>query len=286
MQEAAYKILADTEKDGDKKAKLQERAAAFRLESLKQSQALEQKILDLQLEQEQVQNRVAIIKAKAGLTKAQAEEQKVKLNPESTDAERQAAGLGVTASALELGSLSESAALQDKLATTRRQQVKIEGDKAQLGARLDLANVRTNPGQKEREINLLRRESSKILVAPPVPIGNRTQPDYSQVDSAAVQLGLQPKDAKLGRFIPPMPVDLHSGIGSQITQIASLSEELRMMASLTQSGVVGNLIKLVEQNKTLSGQLLGLANRPQVVQNINNKTTKRAPEAGFAGLPL
>jgi tape measure domain-containing protein len=289
LQEEAYKILIDSEKDEEKKAKLQERAAQFRLDGLKQSQALEQKILDLQLEQERVQNRVAIIKAQAAVVKAQAEEQKVLANPEATDAEKQAASLGTSAAKLELGGLVEAAGLQDKLAETRRQQTQVDNNRAQLGARFDLANSRTNPGQKERETAQLQREAQQIIKTPVgvLPIGNKIQADYSQVDSAAQQLGIGTKDPRVGKLSLPTPVDLHSGLGaSQGLQIDDLTGEFRKMAELTQAGVVGNLVKIVEQNKQLSTQLLGALNRTPLVQNIQNIDKRRPTSSNFAGLPI
>lgn len=290
LHDEEFKILIETETNEKKKADQQEKGAKFRLDSLRASQKIEEKILEIQLAQEKVQARVAILKAQAAVAKAEAEKAKVEANPESTAADKQAAVLGLEASQIELGATVETARLQEGLAQFKRQQAQVDNRKELLGARFDYAKSIADPRDRADAIERIQASAARGLKqrnqAMKTPIFNSPQPDYSQVDSAQRQLGLIPKDAKLGRFIPPTPVDLHSGIGSQITQITNLSEELKMMTSLTQSGVVGNLIKLVEQNKTLSGQLMGLANRPQVVQNINNKTTKRATEAGFAGLPL
>jgi hypothetical protein len=73
LVQAEYKILIDSEADEKHKAKLQEQAAVARVNALKESQAIERSILELQLEQEKVQSRVAIAKAGANLLKSEAE---------------------------------------------------------------------------------------------------------------------------------------------------------------------------------------------------------------------
>jgi tape measure domain-containing protein len=290
LVDAEYKILIDTETNEKDKATLQERAAKFRLDSLRESQALEERILDLQLEQEKVQGRVAIIKAQAALAKAEAEQAKVEANPESTDADKKAAALSVQASQIELGGTIESARLQEGLAGYKRQQSKVDNKKALLGAKFDYANAIVDPMDKRDAIERIQAEAARGIRdyrQGLLPIGNKRPtppPDYTQVDSASQQLGLTPKGVNLGRFTPPTPVDLHSGINIQGLQIGDFGAQLKQLQLLTQNGVAANLVTLVQQNQALSIQLLTLASRPQVQQNNYVQPPKRSSVLAGSGL--
>lgn len=287
LLDAEYKILIDSEKDEKKKAQTQENAAKFRLDSLKQSQALEREILDLQLKQEAIQSRVAIAKAQSNLAKSDAEiakakveEEKVLANPESTDAEKRAAALGVrgaelgrVAASTELGGFVEAGRAQDELSKIKKDAAGIRDRQALLGAQFELANVRVDPDRKEREINQLRNESARDIRANRnrfrTPQERAGTPDYSQIDSAQRQLGLIGKDVKLGQLLTP--VDLHSGVDSTATQnLGDFQAELKQLRDLTSAGVVGNLVQLVNLQNTLNTQLSAIANRPRIEQTVNN----------------
>lgn len=278
LHDEEFKILIETTTNEKDKATLQEKAAKFRLDSLRQSQALEERILELQIKQEQVQNRVAIIKAQAAVAKAEAEQAKVNANPESSDADKQAAALGVRASQIELGATVEPARLQEGLADFKRQQSKVDNRKELLGARFDYAKSIVDPMDKRDAIERVSNDAARGLRQGVLPIGNKITsppPDYRQVDSASQQLGLTPKGVNLGRFVPPTPVDLHSGINtSGAMQLGDSSAELKALRSLTQAGVVGNLIQLVQLQQGLSTQIATLAGRPRVEQTT---TIQQAP---------
>jgi tape measure domain-containing protein len=288
LHDEEFKILIETETNERDKANLQEKAAKFRLDSLKQSQALEERILEIQLAQEKVQNRVAIIKAQAALAKAEAEQAKVNANPESTDADKQAAALGVKASQIELGGTIESARLQEGLGDYKRQQSKVNNQKELLGAKFEYAKAIVDPLDRRDAIERIQAEAARGLRERNqdlLPIGNRRGPlpDYSQLDSASQQLGLTPKGVNLGRFIPPAPVNLHAG-AEKVGALGVTGQDIRStMATII--AIQGELQGISNVLSPLGGQLMGLANRPQVIQNIHNKTTKRT-EPGFAGLPL
>jgi tape measure domain-containing protein len=291
LHDEEFKILIETETNEKDKANLQEKAAKFRLDSLRQSQALEERILELQIKQEQVQNRVAIIKAQAAVAKAQAEEAKVNANPESTDADKQAAALGTQAAQIELGATVESARLQEGLGELKRQQSQVDNRKELLGARFEYAKAIVDPSDRRDAIERVQATAARGLRERDqnlLPIGNKRiapPPDYTQLDSASQQLGLTPKGVNLGRFIPPTPVDLHSGLNVQgLQQVGELGAQLKELRLLTQSGVAANLVTLVQQNQALSSQLLTLASRPQVQQNNYVQPPKRSSVLAGSGL--
>lgn len=271
-----YKILIDTTKDEDIKAKLQEKAAKARLDALTQSQAIERQILDLQLKQEEVQSRVAIIKSTAALEKAKAEEQKVNLDPNATQADKQAAAIGVSAAQIELQGNIAAAEAQQQLGGIRQQQQAVDQRKDSLSARFDLANATTDPDKKERAINRIRNDAARDIrereARPLSPIGNRVQPDYSQVDVAARQLGLP---VGRGAFRVPEPVDLHSGATQAMQGLAEFNQGVKELSDLTRAGVVGNLLKIVDSNKTLAATLNRILERPRVQQTNNNNYSPR-----------
>ncbi|MGL5065743.1 MAG: tape measure protein [Microcoleus sp.] len=247
--DAAYKILIDTEKDEEEKARLQEQAAEARLRGLKETQAIERDILELQIEQERVANRVAAIKAAAALERAKAEEEKVALNPEATEGDKQAASLTTRAAGLELDALLQSGRLQDRLAQSRRAQAEIDDRRERLGSRFELANARTNETQKNVEIEELRNEAARGIRA------NRAR--------RAIDMALP-------------TVDLHSGATASIQKLGDISNEFKQLRQLTSSGVVGNLAQLVNLQKNLSIQLNTLAAQPRVTQNITNNPPVRS----------
>lgn len=245
----AYKILIDTEKSETEKAKLQELAAAARLRGLKETQAIERDILELQIEQERVANRVATVKAAAALERAKAEEEKTALNPEATDADKRAARLTTTAAGLELGALLQAGQLQDRLAQSRRAQAEIDDRRERLAARFELAQARTDKTQREDEIERLRGEAARGIGM------NRAR--------RAIDLAL-PR------------VDLHSGAIASIQKLGDISGEFRQLRELTSSGVVGNLTQLVNLQKNLAVQLNTLAAQPKIVQNVTNNPPGRS----------
>ena len=280
LHDEEFKILIETTTNEKDKATLQEKAAKFRLDSLRQSQALEERILELQIKQEQVQNRAAIIKAQAAVAKAEAEQAKVNANPESSDADKQAAALGVQASQIELGATVESARLQEGLAEFKRQQSRVDNRKELLGARFGYAKAIVDPLDKRDAVERVSNEAARGLRGRDqslLPIGNRVSPppDYRQVGSASRQLGLTSQGVNLGRFVPPTPVNLHSGIDtSRAIQLGDSSAELKALRSLTQAGVVGNLVQLVQLQQGLSTQMATLAGRARVE---NTTTIQQAP---------
>ncbi|MGL5059104.1 MAG: tape measure protein [Microcoleus sp.] len=247
--DAAYKILIDTEKDEEEKARLQEQAAEARLRGLKETQAIERDILELQIEQERVANRVASIKAAAALERAKAEEEKVALNPEATEGDKRAASLTTKAAGLELDALLQAGQLQDRLAQSRRAQADIDDRRERLAARFELANARTDKSQKEEEVERLRGEAAR---------GIRTNRARRAIDMA----------------LPT--VDLHSGAVASIQKLGDISNEFKQLRQLTSSGVVGNLAQLVNLQKNLSIQLNTLAAQPRVTQNITNNPPGRS----------
>jgi tape measure domain-containing protein len=301
LVEQEYKILIDGEKDADKKAKLQEQAAIARLDALKQAQKIEQQIFELQLKQEEIQSRLAITKAQANVAKqeaevakAQAEEEKVGANPEATAADKRAAALGVrsaqigsVAASIELEGLTQADRQREDLARSRREANSLNNRKDLLVSRYDLAQLRTDPDRKERELQQLQGESRQgIRSRRSIVLGDRPRADYGQVDSAQSQLGLLPKDANLGALLAAkQPVDLHSGASAQISGLSDLNGEFKRLADLTSAGVVGNLLQLVGLQQNLAVQLQSLASKPRLEQTIHNYTsTKRSSVLAGSGL--
>ncbi|MGL5061090.1 MAG: tape measure protein [Microcoleus sp.] len=299
LAEQEYKILIDSEKDEGRKAKLQEQAAVARLKSLRDAQAIEREIFELQLKQEQIQSRLAITKAQANVfkqeaeaAKAKAEEEKVLADPNATDADKRAASLGVqsaqlgsVAAAVELEGLIDADKLREALVKSRREVNNLNDRKDLLGSRYELAQSRTDPDLKEKEIAQLQKES-RLGLRSRVGLNNGVKPDYSQVDVAARQLGLLPQGVNLGALLArKQPVDLHSGANSPMAQLSNLNGEFKRLADLTSSGVVGNLTQLVQLQQNLAVQLQSLASKPRLDQTINNyNSTRRSPILAGSGL--
>jgi tape measure domain-containing protein len=291
LHDEEFKILIETETNEKDKATLQEKAAKFRLDSLRQSQALEERILDLQIKQEQVQSRVAIAKAQAAVAKAEVEQKKVNDNPESTEGDKQTAAASLLTAKIDLGAAFEAARLQEGLAELNRQKTQANNQKELLGARFEYAKAIVDPSDRRDAIERVQATAARGLRERDqnlLPIGNKRiapPPDYTQLDSASQQLGLTPKGVNLGRFIPPTPVDLHSGLNVQgLQQVGELGAQLKELRLLTQSGVAANLVTLVQQNQALSSQLLTLASRPQVQQNNYVQPPKRSSVLAGSGL--
>jgi tape measure domain-containing protein len=259
LHDEEFKILIETETNERDKADLQEKAAAFRLKSLRESQALEEKILEIQIAQEQVQNRVAILKAQAAVAKAEAEKAKVDANPESTDADKQAAALGLEASQIELGATVETARLQEQLAGFKRQQAQVDNRKELLGARFDYAKSIVDPSDREDAIERVRASAARGL-------RERNEPQQNP------------------RFALPTPVNLHSGVGAQGLQLPGLSDELKQLRLLTQNGVAANLVALVSATERTNTYLSTMAGRQPVTVQRNNTTVNNNVRSS-GGLP-
>lgn len=259
LHDEEFRILIETETNERDKAALQEKAAKFRLDSLRQSQELEEKILEIQLAQERVQNRVAILKAQAAVAKAEAEKGKVDANPESTDADRQAADLGLEASRIELGATVETARLQEGLAAFRRQQTQVDNRRELLGARFDYAKSIVDPGDRSDAIERVQATAAR---------------------------GLRERNQDTPRFVLPTPVDLRSGLGAQGLQLNGLSDELRQLRQLTQSGVAANLVALVSATERTNTYLSTMAERRPVTIQRNNTTINNTAGRNNGGLPL
>jgi tape measure domain-containing protein len=282
LHDEEFKILIETTTEEEKKADLQEKAAKFRLDSLKASQALEEKILKIQLAQEEVQNRVAVLKAQAAVAKSTAEKAKVDANPESTAADKQAAALGLEASEIELGATIETGRLQQELVGFKRQQAQVGNRKDLLGAQFDYAKSIVDPKKKEDAIKRVQQDASRGLktryqdVKLPV---RGIEPDYTQIDSAQQQLGLVPKNAKLGRFIPPTPVNLHGGAGNLSMQMLDDSKQLKELINLAK--------EQVKLGQATNLNLSAIATRkPTVTFPAAPAPTRKPQEASFAGLPI
>lgn len=260
LHDQEFKILIETETNERDKADLQEKAAKFRLDSLRASQELEEKILEIQLAQEKVQNRVAILKAQAAVAKAEAEKAKVDANPESTDADKQAAALGLEASQIELGATVETARLQEGLAQFKRQQAQVDNRKELLGARFDYAKSIVDPMDRRDAIERVQASAAR---------------------------GLREREQEaMPRFVLPTPVNLHSGLNAQGLQLTRLSDELKQLRQLTQSGVAANLVALVSATERTNTYLSSMAGRRPVTIQRNNTTINNSAGRNNGGLPL
>jgi hypothetical protein len=128
-------------------------------------------------------------------------------------------------------------------------QANLDDNRERLAARFELANARTDKMQKEEEIEKLRGEAARGISM------NRAR---RAIDGALPR------------------VDLHSGAIANIQKLGDLNGELKQLRNLTSSGVVGNLMQLVNLQKNLSVQLNTLAAQPRVVQNVTNNPPGRS----------
>jgi hypothetical protein len=284
LQDTESKILLETEKDEAKKAKIQERAAEMRLKALRDAQAIEERILELQLQQEQAQANIAIAQAATNLQKAQIDQQAVEADPNAAEGDRTKAALGVQGAGIELAGALQAAELAGQLADTKRQQFGVDARKAVLEARLELAQSRTDPDRRDRELAQLRGEARRGLSRPQSarvsPTGDTPSADYSQVDSARRQLGVGADDPRLGKL---SPVNLHggtTGLGAQLgAALGQLSQQLDL------APILQRMDRLLSTNTSLSTQILGLASRRPLVQKITQNNQRQTPPVG-SGLAI
>jgi tape measure domain-containing protein len=259
LHDEEFKILIETETNERDKADLQEKAAKFRLDSLRESQAFEERILELQQQQEQLQSRLAIIRAQATVEKAELEKKKVDDNPEATENDRKIAEATLTGAKIDLGAAIDSAQLQQAIAEVNRQKGQADNRKELLSARFDYAKSIVDPSDREDAIERVRASAARGL-------RERNEPQ------------------KTPRFVLPTPVNLNSGLTAGGLQLTGLSDELKQLRLLTQNGVAANLIALVSATDRTNTYLSTMAGRQPVTVQRNNTTVNNNVRSS-GGLP-
>ena len=170
--EGSLKILSEIAKSDTEKKELAESAAEVRLKAVQEQAVFERKILELNIEQneaalenERIQLRIEMLKARSATLKAQAEQAITEENPNATKGQKEAARLNTEAAIESEGLLGEQVRILDSKEFANQRQAQYSRmelrDRTRLSedqARLNLANSRVDQDRGKREREQLGRD--------------------------------------------------------------------------------------------------------------------------------
>jgi hypothetical protein len=170
-------ILAQTARSEEEKKILAETTAAIKLKSLLEQQAIEREVLELNLQQqaaalekEKIQNRIAQLQNRSEIFAAKAELGKTLAKKDALPEEIQAAALALQSKEQQGVALQFAGGLLDQQGALNAQQAQVQRvtkGREQQGAydqaRLEFANSRVDTGERDRDIDSIRRDIESRL---------------------------------------------------------------------------------------------------------------------------